>query len=47
MATAARGGGSQDTPVTGDEAQKVIDAVKAEDSSATIDTVLQGPRWLL
>ena len=37
------GGGSQDTPVTGDEAQKVIDAVKAEDSSATIDTVRKDP----
>ena len=37
------GGGSQDTPVTGDEAQKVIDAVKAKDSSATIDTVRKDP----
>ena len=36
-------GASQDTPVTGDEAQKVIDAVKAEDSSATIDTVRKDP----
>lgn len=37
------GGGSQDTPVTGDEAQKVIDAVKAKDSAATIDTVRKDP----
>ena len=38
-----QGGGSPGlSPVTGDEAQKVIDAVKAKDSSATIDTVL-GP----
>ena len=32
-------GGSQDTAVTGDEAQKVIDAVKAKDSTVTIDAV--------
>ncbi|MFN8099377.1 MAG: hypothetical protein U0Q21_13955 [Dermatophilaceae bacterium] len=32
-------GGSQDTEVTGSEADKVIAAVKAKDSSVTIDTV--------
>ena len=32
-------GGQAHTPVTGDEAQKVIDAVKAKDSAATITTV--------
>jgi len=37
------GGGSQDTPVTGDEATKVIDAVKAKDSTVTIDTVRKDP----
>ncbi len=37
------GGASQDTPVTGDEATKVIDAVKAKDSTITIDTVRKDP----
>lgn len=37
------GGASQDTPVTGDEAQKVIDAVKAKDSTVTIDNVRKDP----
>lgn len=37
------GGGSQDTPVTGDEATKVIDAVKAKDSTVTIDNVRKDP----
>jgi hypothetical protein len=37
------GGASQDTPVTGDEADKVIAAVEAEDSSVTIDTVRKDP----
>lgn len=37
------GGGSQDAAVTGSEAQKVIDAVKAKDSSVTIDTVRKDP----
>ncbi len=36
-------GGSQDEAVTGDEAQAVIDAVEAQDSSATIDTVRKDP----
>lgn len=35
--------GGTHTDVTGDEAQKVIDAVKAKDSSATIDTVRKDP----
>lgn len=34
---------SQDTPVTADEAQKVIDAVKAKDSTATITEVRKDP----
>ena len=37
------GGQSQDTPVTGDEAQKVKDAVKAKDSSVTISEVRKDP----
>ncbi len=36
-------GGSQDTPVTGDEATKVKDAVKAKDSAATITEVRKDP----
>jgi hypothetical protein len=36
-------GGSQDEAVTGDEAQQVIDAVEAQDSSATIDSVRKDP----
>ncbi len=32
-------GGSQDTPVTGDEADRVIAAVQAEDSAVTIEVV--------
>lgn len=36
-------GQSDDTPVTGDEAQKVIDAVKAKDSAATITEVRKDP----
>ena len=39
----ARAGGSQDTAVTGSEADKVIAAVKAKDSSATITTVRKDP----
>ena len=38
-----RGGASQDTPVTGDQAQKVIDAVQAAKSGTTIETVRQDP----
>jgi hypothetical protein len=38
-----RAGGAQDTAVTGSEADKVIAAVKAEDSSATITTVRKDP----
>ena len=46
--TAPRDGGagpgaSQDTAVTGSEADKVIAAVKAEDSSASITTVRKDP----
>lgn len=37
------GGGSQDTPVTGAEADKVIAAVKAKDSAATVTTVRMDP----
>jgi hypothetical protein len=37
------GGASQDTAVTGDEADKVIAAVTAKDSSVTIDTVRKDP----
>lgn len=37
------GGGSQDTPVTGDEANKVIAAVQAKDSAATITEVRKDP----
>ncbi|QKE82650.1 hypothetical protein [Arthrobacter sp. NEB 688] len=37
------GRGSQDTAVTGSESDKVIAAVKAEDSAATIDTVRKDP----
>ncbi|QKE85156.1 hypothetical protein [Arthrobacter sp. NEB 688] len=37
------GGGSQDTAVTGTEADKVIAAVKAKDSTAIIDTVRKDP----
>lgn len=37
------GGASQDTPVTGDEAQKVIDAVKAKNADVTIDSVRKDP----
>lgn len=37
------GGQSQDTPVTGEEAQKVIDAVKAKDASVTISDVRKDP----
>ena len=36
-------GGSQDEAVTGEEAQKVIDAVEAQDPSVTIDTVRKDP----
>ena len=38
-----RGGASQDTPVTGDEAQKVIDAVKAKNADVTITEVRKDP----
>ncbi len=40
---AGRPGGSQDTAVTGSEADKVIAAVKAEDSAVTITTVRKDP----
>ena len=36
-------GASQDTPVTGDEAQKVIDAVKASDATITVESVRKDP----
>lgn len=36
-------GGSQDTPVTGDELAKVTAAVKAEDSSVTVSRVQKDP----
>jgi hypothetical protein len=36
-------GGSQDTPVTGGEATKVGDAVKAEDSAVTVTSVRKDP----
>ncbi len=36
-------GGSQDTPVTGDEATKVGDAVKAKDSAVTVESVRKDP----
>ena len=39
----AQGQASQDTPVTGAEAQKVIDAVKAKDSTVTITEVRKDP----
>lgn len=38
-----RGGASQDTPVTGDEAQRVIEAVKAKDAGVTVETVRKDP----
>lgn len=38
-----RGGASQDTAVTGDEAQKVKDAVAAKDADATITEVRKDP----
>ncbi|MFZ2164755.1 MAG: hypothetical protein WAV45_04770 [Propionibacteriaceae bacterium] len=44
--TNARGAGqqaSQDTPVTGDEATKVGDAVKAKDSAVTVTSVQKDP----
>ncbi len=37
------GGGTQDEVVTGDEAQRVVDAVEAQDSSVTVDTVRKDP----
>jgi hypothetical protein len=37
------GGGSQDTPVTGDEASKVTAAVKAKDSAVTVSAVRKDP----
>lgn len=37
------GGQSQDTAVTGDEAQKVIDAVQTKNSGVTITTVRKDP----
>ena len=41
--TGGPGGASQDTAVTGAEADKVIAAVTAKDSAATIDTVRKDP----
>ncbi len=40
---AGRPGGSQDTAVTGSEADKVVAAVKAKDSAVTITTVRKDP----
>ncbi len=37
------GGGSTDTPVTGDEATKASDAVTAEDSAVTVTSVRKDP----
>jgi len=37
------GGGSQDTPVTGDEAAKVSAAVTAKDSGVTVESVRKDP----
>lgn len=38
-----RGSASQDTPVTGDEARSVIDAVTAKNAGVTIETVRKDP----
>ena len=40
---AGEGGGSNDTPVTGDELAKVTAAVKAKDSSVTVTSVRKDP----
>ncbi len=38
-----KGGASQDTPVTGAEADKVVAAVKAKDAAITVDSVRKDP----